>query len=161
MFFLPPSIGYFIKFFYRAHDATKAPVKRYSQWWFVTLAMFPADCVRQTVSNLNVLDYTCAECRRTGITSRAAAVRLAPRTIATLFMAKRRFNKYAHRQYLASRRRQAEEARLEAGDDSVDAAEGGDAEPLRVELRDDMSEGSDAAPDLADTSDPLDATPDA
>lgn len=76
-------------------------------------------------------------------------------------MAKRRFNKYAHRQYLASRRRQAEEARLEAGDDSVDAAEGGDAEPLRVELRDDMSEGSDAAPDLADTSDPLDATPDA
>lgn len=114
------------------------------------------DCVRQTVSNLNVLDYTCAECRRTGITSRAAAVRLAPRTIATLFMAKRRFNKYAHRQYLASRARQAEEARLEAGEDSVDAAE-----PLRVELRDDMSDGSDAPPDLADTSDPLDATPDA
>lgn len=71
-------------------------------------------------------------------------------------MAKRRFNKYAHRQYLASRARQAEEARLEAGEDSVDAAE-----PLRVELRDDMSDGSDAPPDLADTSDPLDATPDA
>ncbi|KAH9637423.1 hypothetical protein HF086_012036 [Spodoptera exigua] len=133
--------------------------------------MFPADCVRQTVSNLNVLDYTCAECRRTGITSRAAAVRLAPRTIATLFMAKRRFNKYAHRQYLASRRRQAEEARLEAaGEDSVDAGDAGDAgdtgdaadaEPLRVELRDDMSEGSDAPPDLADTSDPLDAANDA
>lgn len=52
---------------------------------------------------LKVLDYTCGECRRGGITSRAAAVRLAPRTIATLFMAKRRFNKYAHRQYMLSR----------------------------------------------------------
>lgn len=155
-YFFRYQFGNFIKFLYRAHEATKAPAKLYSQWWFVTLAIFPADCVRQTVSNLNVLDYTCAECRRTGITSRAAAVRLAPRTIATLFMAKRRFNKYAHRQYLASRARQAEEARLEAGEDSVDAAE-----PLRVELRDDMSDGSDAPPDLADTSDPLDATPDA
>lgn len=64
-----------------------------------------ADCVRQTVSQLKVLDYTCGECKRGGITSRAAAVRLAPRTIATLFMAKRRFNKYAHRQYMQSRLR--------------------------------------------------------
>lgn len=64
-----------------------------------------ADCVRGTVASLNVLDYTCGECRRSGITSRSAAARLAPRTIATLFMAKRRFNKYAHRQYLASRTR--------------------------------------------------------
>lgn len=49
------------------------------------------------------MDYTCNDCRRSGITSRSAAVRLAPRTIATLFMAKRRFNKYAHRQYVQSR----------------------------------------------------------
>lgn len=67
------------------------------------------------VVSLNVLDYTCGECRRGGITSRAAAVRLAPRTIATLFMAKRRFNKYAHRQYLQSR------ARAAAADDDADA----------------------------------------
>ncbi|XP_047997537.1 LOW QUALITY PROTEIN: nascent polypeptide-associated complex subunit alpha, muscle-specific form [Leguminivora glycinivorella] len=90
------------------------------------------DCVRQTVAALNVLDYTCGECRRAGISSRSAAARLAPRTIATLFMAKRRFNKYAHRQYLASRAR-------EAGADA-DA----DAEP-------------DAAPDLS--SDPDDPQP--
>ncbi|CAH0726928.1 unnamed protein product, partial [Brenthis ino] len=63
------------------------------------------ECVRQTGASVRVLDHTCGECRRGGITSRAAAVRLAPRTIATLFMAKRRFNKYAHRQYLQSRRR--------------------------------------------------------
>ncbi|KAJ0176195.1 hypothetical protein K1T71_008369 [Dendrolimus kikuchii] len=75
------------------------------------------ECVRQTVSSLNVLDYTCADCRRGGITSRAAAVRLAPRTIATLFMAKRRFNKYAHRQYLASRM-----AAHAANDDATDAS---------------------------------------
>lgn len=64
-----------------------------------------AECVRATGAPLSVLHHTCGECRRGGITSRAAAVRLAPRTIATLFMAKRRFNKYAHRQYLQSRRR--------------------------------------------------------
>ncbi|XP_050668572.1 uncharacterized protein LOC126967917 isoform X2 [Leptidea sinapis] len=58
------------------------------------------ECVRRTGARVHVLDYTCSECRRGGITSRAAAVRLAPRTIATLFMAKRRFNKYAHRQYM-------------------------------------------------------------
>lgn len=69
-----------------------------------------AECVRQTGASVRVLDHTCGECRRGGITSRAAAVRLAPRTIATLFMAKRRFNKYAHRQYLQSRRRRAEDA---------------------------------------------------
>ncbi|GBP73465.1 hypothetical protein EVAR_53893_1 [Eumeta japonica] len=63
------------------------------------------DCVRQTVSRLDVMDYTCGGCRRSGITSRAAAARVAPRTIATLFMAKRRFNKYAHRQYMESRMR--------------------------------------------------------
>lgn len=68
----------------------------------------PAECVRQSGRSLSVLDYTCAECRRGGITSRAAAVRLAPRTIATLFMAKRRFNKYAHRQYMEQRLREAE-----------------------------------------------------
>ncbi|XP_063385267.1 mucin-2 [Cydia fagiglandana] len=86
------------------------------------------DCVRQTVAALNVLDYTCGDCRRAGISSRSAAARLAPRTIATLFMAKRRFNKYAHRQYLASRAREA----------------GGDAE-------------AEAAPDLSsDPDDPLD-----
>ncbi|KAJ8719518.1 hypothetical protein PYW08_011693 [Mythimna loreyi] len=103
------------------------------------------DCVRQTVSSLNVLDYTCAECRRGGITSRAAAVRLAPRTIATLFMAKRRFNKYAHRQYMESRRRSL--------------ARGDDAAPLLVDVERD-SDASDAPADH-DTSDPLDAAPDA
>lgn len=74
-----------------------------------------------------MLDYTCGPCRRSGITSRSAAARLAPRTIATLFMAKRRFNKYAHRQYLASRRQ--------------DAAADADADP---------------APDGSDADDPLD-----
>nr|XP_049700433.1 microtubule-associated protein futsch isoform X1 [Helicoverpa armigera]XP_049700434.1 microtubule-associated protein futsch isoform X1 [Helicoverpa armigera]XP_049700435.1 microtubule-associated protein futsch isoform X1 [Helicoverpa armigera] len=99
------------------------------------------ECVRQTVSSLNVLDYTCAECRRGGITSRAAAVRLAPRTIATLFMAKRRFNKYAHRQYLASRQR--------------DAAAAADPAPERVDV---LHDGSDASePAEPDPSDPLDA----
>ncbi|CAB3244473.1 unnamed protein product [Arctia plantaginis] len=89
----------------------------------------PADCVRQTVSSLNVLDYTCAECRRGGITSRAAAVRLAPRTIATLFMAKRRFNKYAHRQYMQSRLRERAPDAPEAPDDnSVDVLD----DPLDV-----------------------------
>ncbi|KAL0828915.1 hypothetical protein ABMA28_003817 [Loxostege sticticalis] len=85
------------------------------------------ECVRQTVSALNVLDYTCGECRRGGITSRAAAVRLAPRTIATLFMAKRRFNKYAHRQYLASRRRGQADAESHA-DAEADAESHADAE---------------------------------
>lgn len=91
------------------------------------------------MSSLNVLDYTCGECRRGGITSRAAAVRLAPRTIATLFMAKRRFNKYAHRQYMQSRQRQrgADLADLAAHgrsrhaphhmDDAADLDDAGDA----------------------------------
>lgn len=92
------------------------------------------DCVRQTVAALNVLDYTCGDCRRAGISSRSAAARLAPRTIATLFMAKRRFNKYAHRQYLASR---ARGAGGEAGAEAEAEAE--------------------AAPDLSsDPDDPLD-----
>lgn len=96
------------------------------------------------MSSLNVLDYTCAECRRGGITSRAAAVRLAPRTIATLFMAKRRFNKYAHRQYLASRQR-----------DAAAAADPRDAAPERVDV---LHDGSDASePAEPDPSDPLDA----
>lgn len=73
-----------------------------------------------------MLDYTCGECRRGGITSRAAAVRLAPRTIATLFMAKRRFNKYAHRQYLQSR------ARAAAADDDADTADVTDADTADV-----------------------------
>lgn len=126
------------------------------------------DCVRQTVSSLNVLDYTCAECRRGGITSRAAAVRLAPRTIATLFMAKRRFNKYAHRQYLASRKREAE-ARDEPDEPSQpdepdrpgELDETDQATPLRMHVtHDDASDASDAGADCGDTSDPLDPTPD-
>ncbi|CAK1543027.1 unnamed protein product [Leptosia nina] len=78
------------------------------------------DCVKQTVSRLNVLDYTCGECRRGGITSRAAAVRLAPRTIATLFMAKRRFNKYAHRQYMQKCKSQKESEPADRPDDDSD-----------------------------------------
>ncbi|KAJ2951765.1 hypothetical protein O0L34_g13931 [Tuta absoluta] len=83
------------------------------------------ECVKQTVSLLNVLDYTCAECRRGGITSRSAAARLAPRTIATLFMAKRRFNKYAHRQYMQSRlaEKKSEEESVDVAEESVDVAE--------------------------------------
>ena len=114
---------------------------------------FLTECVRQTVSSLNVLDYTCAECRRGGITSRAAAVRLAPRTIATLFMAKRRFNKYAHRQYLASRKRAAE--REAEGD--ADEPEGEEPAPLRVDVERDDSDASEPGADAGDTSDPLDA----
>lgn len=90
----------------------------------VTRFRLHTECVRQSVSQLNVLDYTCGECRRGGITSRAAAVRLAPRTIATLFMAKRRFNKYAHRQYLLSRRRRGRDPD-EPEPEPADAAERG------------------------------------
>ncbi|CAH4034596.1 unnamed protein product [Pieris brassicae] len=78
------------------------------------------DCVKQTVSSLNVLDYTCGDCRRGGITSRAAAVRLAPRTIATLFMAKRRFNKYAHRQYMEKCKGQSKDACPDRNEDDSD-----------------------------------------
>ncbi|KAG6440935.1 hypothetical protein O3G_MSEX001593 [Manduca sexta] len=99
------------------------------------------ECVRQTVSSLNVLDYTCAECRRGGITSRAAAARLAPRTIATLFMAKRRFNKYAHRQYMRSRMLEAEAeaaaaAAREEEDASADASLDPSLDPLLEPLHD-------------------------
>ncbi|KAI5646297.1 PHD-finger domain-containing protein [Phthorimaea operculella] len=117
------------------------------------------ECVKQTVSLLNVLDYTCAECRRGGITSRSAAARLAPRTIATLFMAKRRFNKYAHRQYMQSRLKKEEESAAEesvdVADESVDAAddESRDVAPAVV-AADDASDTTDVG-DLADVSDPL------
>ena len=107
---------------------------------------------------------------------------MAPRTIATLFMAKRRFNKYAHRQYLESRKREAEsrdptdtscdpaDTSCDPADTSCDAASRDladtscDAEPspLRVDVdRDEPSDASDAGADCGDTSDPLEATPDA
>lgn len=92
----------------------------------MTRAGYVAECVRQTGAALKVLDYTCGECRRGGITSRAAAVRLAPRTIATLFMAKRRFNKYAHRQYLQSRARALDDAADADAGDAADAADSHD-----------------------------------
>lgn len=93
---------------------------------------------------MRVLDYTCAECRRGGITSRAAAVRLAPRTIATLFMAKRRFNKYAHRQYMESR------LRAGATDHTTDLS--ADAPDLSIDAPDlsaDITDVSIDAPDLS------------
>lgn len=59
-------------------------------------------------------------------------------------MAKRRFNKYAHRQYLASRQR-----------DAAAAADPRDAAPERVDV---LHDGSDASePAEPDPSDPLDA----
>lgn len=92
------------------------------------------------MSSLNVLDYTCGECRRGGITSRAAAARLAPRTIATLFMAKRRFNKYAHKQYMQSR---------------LPKPKRSDEESLEMVV----PEACDEEPESSEVSDPLDGTP--
>lgn len=113
------------------------------------------DCVRQTVSQLSVLDYTCGECRRGGITSRAAAVRLAPRTIATLFMAKRRFNKYAHRQYMQSRLQGGAKPCL-ASENSNDAALELDAsESCEPADQDRQEDGSDASEGAGEASDPL------
>lgn len=88
-----------------------------------------------------MLDYTCAECRRGGITSRAAAARLAPRTIATLFMAKRRFNKYAHKQYMQSRLPPKPKP---SDEDSVEMV---------------VPDVCDDEPDNSEVSDPLDGTP--
>lgn len=104
------------------------------------------------MSQLKVLDYTCGECKRGGITSRAAAVRLAPRTIATLFMAKRRFNKYAHRQYMQSRL-QGQPKGSQDGSNDADADASESCEPMVP-----PEEASDASEPEAvgDASDPLD-----
>lgn len=118
-----------------------------------------ADCVRQTVSQLKVLDYTCGECKRGGITSRAAAVRLAPRTIATLFMAKRRFNKYAHRQYMQSRR-QGQPKGSQDGSNDADAEASESCEPIAPP--EDVSDASEPEPEAAgEAGDPLEGASEA
>ncbi|XP_068627829.1 serine-rich adhesin for platelets isoform X2 [Battus philenor] len=118
----------------------------------VGLRHVPSDCVRQTVSNLNVMDYTCGDCRRGGITSRAAAVRLAPRTIATLFMAKRRFNKYAHRQYMQSRM----QGRSKASENSNDVTDDVTNDAMESCERTDRTDASDMSDGTEEVHDPLD-----
>ncbi|KPJ20734.1 hypothetical protein RR46_00252 [Papilio xuthus] len=101
------------------------------------------------------MDYTCGVCRRSGITSRAAAVRLAPRTIATLFMAKRRFNKYAHRQYMKNRVQtsKASENSNDVADDTLESCD-------RPERLDDASDASDVPEEVHDPLDVGDRRPD-